>query len=454
MAAGLGLNPETIEKDYVLGWLLWGINNHPELKDSWAFKGGTSLKKCFFQTFRFSEDLDFTIPNQDHLSNDFLQNIFKGITGRIYEETGIEFFEDQFKFKFIPKEKEKLYVQGKIHFNGPMRRRTRTSPASVKLDLTTDEVLVLSSVKKDVQHPYTDHPATGIRANCYAFEEVIAEKIRALAERLRPRDLYDVIHFFRSRNLIKNPQLVYNVLTKKCSYKEIEVPTYSFLEQHEKMEELSAQWKNMLAHQLPALPPIESFWDDLEPFFDWLEGKEDRQVEMLDVDGEIFQPGEIANASSMDSVIHKIQFAAANRVCVNLVYHNKSRTVEPLSFRTSSEGNRLFYGHEREDGHPKAFTLSKIQGVTITNEPYTENYPVEISSSGGVVMPPIRKKRTSAFRPSRARGLSQLSSGTKYTFKCSLCGKHFSRQRNNSTLKAHKSPGGYNCSGRHGYQVW
>ncbi len=34
----------------------------------------------------------------------------------------------------------------------------------------------------------------GIDILCYAFEEVFAEKIRALAERQRPRDLYDVIH--------------------------------------------------------------------------------------------------------------------------------------------------------------------------------------------------------------------------------------------------------------------
>ena len=29
-------------------------------------------------------------------------------------------------------------------------------------------------------------------ARCYSYEEVFAEKVRALAERARPRDLYDV----------------------------------------------------------------------------------------------------------------------------------------------------------------------------------------------------------------------------------------------------------------------
>jgi hypothetical protein len=52
---------DIVEKDYALGWLLAGIANHPELRDSWVFKGGTCLKKCFFETYRFSEDLDFTV---------------------------------------------------------------------------------------------------------------------------------------------------------------------------------------------------------------------------------------------------------------------------------------------------------------------------------------------------------------------------------------------------------
>jgi predicted nucleotidyltransferase component of viral defense system len=55
------LTEEVIEKDYVLGWLLWGIGADPVLGDQWVFKGGTCLKKCYIETYRFSEDLDFTV---------------------------------------------------------------------------------------------------------------------------------------------------------------------------------------------------------------------------------------------------------------------------------------------------------------------------------------------------------------------------------------------------------
>jgi predicted nucleotidyltransferase component of viral defense system len=61
IAGQINLNPHMVEKDYALGWLLAGIFANDKIVDSWVFKGGTSLKKCFFETYRFSEDLDFTL---------------------------------------------------------------------------------------------------------------------------------------------------------------------------------------------------------------------------------------------------------------------------------------------------------------------------------------------------------------------------------------------------------
>ncbi|MFQ6092333.1 MAG: nucleotidyl transferase AbiEii/AbiGii toxin family protein [bacterium] len=52
-----------VEKDYVLGWLLFGFSDVPAL----VFKGGTALSKIYFpRTWRLSEDLDFACL--EHLS--------------------------------------------------------------------------------------------------------------------------------------------------------------------------------------------------------------------------------------------------------------------------------------------------------------------------------------------------------------------------------------------------
>ena len=390
LAKYLDLRPETIEKDYVLGWMLFGINVSTKLKNKWLFKGGTSLKKCFFETFRFSEDLDFTVSDSSHFTEDFLLHEFHKIADVIYEKTGIEFGKEQFKFKILKKENGKKTAQGKIHFNGPLRRREKY--ASVKLDLTDNELVVLNKVKKKVHHPYSDEPKGGISVTCYAFEEVIAEKIRALAERARPRDLYDVVHFFRNRNMISKPQLAYDVLEKKCRFKNIAIPTFQLIEQHEKLEELKQEWENMLVHQLPLLPSLESFWKDLEPFFQWLNGNiKEKHLDSISKkdDEEIFNPGRIKGVYSLNAHLHKIQFAAGNRVCVKMRYKDELRTIEPISFRLAqTTGNRLFYGFHREDNQTKSFIVDNIQSIEVTNIPYVEGeYPIEITASGTISMP-------------------------------------------------------------------
>lgn len=56
VAAQVKLSNLVVEKDYALGWLLFGIHRHPIAGKDWIFKGGTCLKKCYLETHRFSED--------------------------------------------------------------------------------------------------------------------------------------------------------------------------------------------------------------------------------------------------------------------------------------------------------------------------------------------------------------------------------------------------------------
>jgi len=80
----------TIEKDYVLNWILKGIANSSILSSNWVFKSGTCLKKCYFEDYRFSEDLDFTIIDPSHINNKFLMPVFINIGKWIYDQSGID----------------------------------------------------------------------------------------------------------------------------------------------------------------------------------------------------------------------------------------------------------------------------------------------------------------------------------------------------------------------------
>lgn len=150
------LEANTIEKDYVLNWVLFGIQFATEIKNKWVFKGGTCLKKCFFKKYRFSEDLDFTVTDKSHIDEKFLLKTFKNIAEWIYENSGIEIPTDRLTFEEYENPRGFVSVEGKVPFRGPMQRRSNYP--TIKLNLSHDEILVLDSVSSPIFHPYSDLP--------------------------------------------------------------------------------------------------------------------------------------------------------------------------------------------------------------------------------------------------------------------------------------------------------
>lgn len=96
---GFGLGAHIIEKDYVLGLLLDGISKHNIIGRDWLFKGGTCLKKCYFETYRFSEDLDFTLRQENYLNEKFLTETFREIADSVYEQAGLEIPKEMLRFE-------------------------------------------------------------------------------------------------------------------------------------------------------------------------------------------------------------------------------------------------------------------------------------------------------------------------------------------------------------------
>jgi predicted nucleotidyltransferase component of viral defense system len=86
------LRDDVIEKDYVLGWLLAAIAADPDLSTHWVFKGGTCLRKCYYETYRFSEDLDFTIIDGGPEEPEDLVPIFERVGRWLSDQSGSSSF--------------------------------------------------------------------------------------------------------------------------------------------------------------------------------------------------------------------------------------------------------------------------------------------------------------------------------------------------------------------------
>ena len=376
-AAKMDLRSDIVEKDYVLGWLLAGISAHKELSESWIFKGGTCLKKCHFETYRLSEDLDWTVLNTKHIDERFLIKAFKEISDWVYQNSRMELPQDLISFKVYKNKKGIVSVRGKIGFRGPLLKKINLS--KIQMDLTADEILALQPIRMRVRHPYTDDPKEGINTLCYSYTELFAEKTRALAERARPRDLYDIVYLFRNKSFLSDRKLLKLVLKKKCEYKKMSMPGFESIKNHPQIDELKSEWKNMLEHQLPVLPPLESFWKDLPLFFNWLNsGDAEGPFSKITKAQKLWKSGEIKNVYSTNFVTEKITFSAINRVCVKLNYQGRKFVVEPYSFRKNKKGHILLYGCYQETGKPDFFKIEDVQSAEGTRIAFSPRYAVEI----------------------------------------------------------------------------
>ena len=460
-AGEVGLDPNVVEKDYVLGWILAGISQHPHTRDSWLFKGGTCLKKCYFETYRFSEDLDFTLLDGSHLDEGFLRATFTEIAQWVYDESGVELPEAALVFERYDNPRGKPSAQGRVGYRGPMRRQG--DPPRIRLDLTDDERVVRGGERRPVHHPYSDAPDGGIHVLSYCFEEVFAEKFRALAERERPRDLYDVIHLHR-HDTGADRAAVLEILTSKCEFKGIPVPTLESLRGSPHHAALRADWEQMLAHQLPQLPPFGAFWDELPAVFDWLR-QEPVQVQppamrsgRIEIDETWRAPAMASSwrSQGITAPLEIIRFAAANRLCVDLKYQDEegrvaTRTIEPYSLRRTIAGDLLLYAVRSQDGQDRSYRVDRIRGARATQQAFAPRYMVELSATGPIHAPetprcaPVRAP--SPFAPRRTTAARPFGQA-RHVFQCSYCDKKFERKKYDSALNPHKTKDGYPGPGR------
>jgi predicted nucleotidyltransferase component of viral defense system len=438
------LTEEVVEKDYVLGWLLWGIAQDPVLGERWVFKGGTCLKKCYIETHRFSEDLDFTVlPGGPYQPEEITPHLERTLR-RVYDASGINFSSQSSRLRPRP---DGLSTEGRVYYIGP---RQMPMAARVKLDISANETVVRPPVLREIAHPYPDGPLRG-QVRTYSFEEVFAEKIRAMAQRARPRDLYDIVNLFRRNDLRLYPKVILAALEEKCTAKGIPVPTADTFTDSPLTEALEADWGLMLAHQLPALPPLQDFLDEIPHLFGWLHGEvEFEELPPLPrgVDEQEWSPPPTVATWRVGVPLETVRFAAANHLCIDLTYDGRRRVIEPYSLRRSTS-RRLLLHAERADGSGhRTYGVDKIQALTVTTIPFRPRYLIEFSARG-----PLQARlqnRTAPIGLAQRPGTNRRRPSVTHVYRCTRCGKAFQHSRRDATLRPHKDPAGFPCSGRHG----
>nr|WP_297914135.1 nucleotidyl transferase AbiEii/AbiGii toxin family protein [uncultured Allomuricauda sp.] len=243
-AREFGVRDQQIEKDYILSWILQGIAQHENLCIALAFKGGTVLKKVYFQDYRFSEDLDFTLLDSK-ISNKLLFEWFEEVFEHVKEEANIplEIIDNN--------EHEDGGINFYISYVGPLGGLGANK--RVKVDISRSENLAFEPVMKNVFIGYTDQEQHQLL--CYSLEEVLVEKLRSVMQRMQARDFYDIWYLLEIHEM--DIEFYINEFKNKCENKEVN-PADFHTKLEQRIPQYKGRWQKSMADQIHDLPEFDT----------------------------------------------------------------------------------------------------------------------------------------------------------------------------------------------------
>jgi predicted nucleotidyltransferase component of viral defense system len=232
-------NPAQVEQDLVISRALVELYSDSYLKNALVFRGGTALNKLFLNPpARYSEDIDFVQKRSEPIGRtiDAIRTLLKPWLGDP-------------QWKITQRSAKLIYKYSSIN----------KLPTKLKIEINTTEhfqVLPLRSEKFGVQSEWFNGYADIIT---YEIDELMATKLRALYQRRKGRDLFDV-WYVTSRQLIDLGR-VFEIFTKYCANDDTNIQKEDFL----KNLELKKNHPDFQS-DMSALLPIELNWSFEEAY--------------------------------------------------------------------------------------------------------------------------------------------------------------------------------------------
>ena len=195
-------DPYQVEKDYLQDLLLYNI--YANSSNEMILKGGTAFAK-FYNSDRFSEDLDFTLSEKVANQEEFTKSIIRN---------AVEKLEYRHSYKEEPHINDFGTIEAVILIEGPKFNGKASTAQQIRFEVATAKKLYLGSEAMPRNPAYAD--ARPYVALVMKREEILAEKIRALMSlkrRHRERDLYD-LYFFMGKNTRIDKDLIYEKLSE------------------------------------------------------------------------------------------------------------------------------------------------------------------------------------------------------------------------------------------------
>lgn len=261
-----GLRFDQAEKDHVILWILLGLAHLEMMDHGWVFKGGTCLRHCYYNGYRFSEDIDFSCrPGGGALEAS--RRLLDTVAELVLQESGI---------RLSPRDPLKdlgdFQIEIPVEYNRGGAKRQGLP--QVKVHLTFDEPILGEPVVRSVKPIYSD--LSTFRLTAYSKSEIVAEKLRSLLQQQkkwpRPRDLYDLWYILCKQEERLSWKELGPLFDDKCRVRDIK-PDIANLTSDLLREWNEKAWLDRLGPMLKDVPDFNRVWNQWVQTFHDLVGQ-------------------------------------------------------------------------------------------------------------------------------------------------------------------------------------
>jgi predicted nucleotidyltransferase component of viral defense system len=453
------INVANVQRDYVLGWLLYAIFTQTALKDTLFLKGGNALRKCYFPETRYSSDIDLGTPYD--IDPKFLSSEIIKACGVVSSATGIQFKNEDIrideKFKATNEgDRGKLKVfEVRLYFKefytGADHIRIK-----IEMDVTRFDRTILPIQSRSIFHPYSDavQLATAV-IRCAKAEEILASKLKCILQREHAPDLFDVVYpeIFAPGFELNKSEILLAFLSKTIFRPSPAVAKNILLKMP--FDFFRAYWSKTIVCARAAFFDVEVAIQKFGALLDSLFAgfTEAPFSTRLFFSAELRVP---------------IMKAARTQTLLKVIYKGSERVVEPYSLkylepRAESAREYLFVwnrsgGSQSEPGL-RMFVADNFQSIENTEEKFDPRYEIELCKAGEPVADPLlydpakqpssRAARSWSFQKRTPRPRTR----PRHAFRCTICNRLFYKTTFDGSLGEHKGKSGTRCYGRFGVFV-
>ena len=157
------------------------------------------------------------------------------------------------------------------------------------------------------------------------------------------------------------------------------------------------------------------------------------------------------------SPVELLRYAAQSRLVVEFDYTDEHgrfsrRRVEPYTLYQTTEGNIVLGVFDLRRSDRRSFRIDRVRNAHVTEESFVPRFATEVGAGGiGVAARGAVLTRLTPTAPARKRPRAGARPGQiRHVIQCPVCQKRFYRDRYDTRLREHKTPGGWQCSGRTG----